>query len=166
MADYKSTLNLPNTAFPMRGNLAQREPQMLADWEKRDLYKKIRQARAGANMFILHDGPPYANGNIHIGHSINKVLKDIIIKSKTLSGFDSPYIPGWDCHGLPIEVKVESLIGKPGVKVDAATFRKECRKYAQSQVDAQRRDFKRLGVIGDWDHPYLTMDYKTEADFS
>lgn len=164
MADYKSTLNLPNTAFPMRGNLAQREPQMLADWEKRDLYKKIRESRAGANMFILHDGPPYANGNIHIGHSINKVLKDIIIKSKTISGFDSPYIPGWDCHGLPIEVKVESLVGKPGAKIDAAAFRQECRKYAQSQVDAQRRDFKRLGVIGDWDHPYLTMNYKTEAD--
>lgn len=110
MADYKSTLNLPNTAFPMRGNLAQREPGMLQDWEKRCLYKKIRTARAGANMFILHDGPPYANGNIHIGHSINKVLKDIIVKSKTLSGFDSPYVPGWDCHGLPIEVKVESLL--------------------------------------------------------
>lgn len=110
MSDYKSTLNLPNTAFPMRGNLAQREPGMLQDWEKRCLYKKIRTARAGANMFILHDGPPYANGNIHIGHSINKVLKDIIVKSKTLSGFDSPYVPGWDCHGLPIEVKVESLL--------------------------------------------------------
>ena len=117
MADYKSTLNLPNTAFPMRGNLAQREPGMLQDWEKRCLYKKIRTARAGANMFILHDGPPYANGNIHIGHSINKVLKDIIVKSKTLSGFDSPYVPGWDCHGLPIEVKVESLIGKPVLRL-------------------------------------------------
>ena len=164
MADYKSTLNLPDTAFPMRGNLANREPGMLADWEKRCLYKKIRTARAGANMFILHDGPPYANGNIHIGHSINKVLKDIIVKSKTLSGFDAPYIPGWDCHGLPIEVKVESLVGKPGVKVDAAQFRKECRKYAQSQVDGQRKDFKRLGVLGDWDNPYLTMNYQTEAD--
>ena len=164
MADYKNTLNLPNTDFPMRGNLSQREPGMLADWEKRCLYKKIRTARAGANMFILHDGPPYANGNIHIGHSINKVLKDIIIKSKTLSGFDSPYIPGWDCHGLPIEVKVESLIGKPGAKVDAATFRKECRKYAASQVEGQKKDFKRLGVLGDWDNPYLTMNYKTEAD--
>ena len=149
MADYKSTLNLPDTAFPMRGNLAQREPGMLQDWEKRDLYKKIRTARAGANMFILHDGPPYANGNIHIGHAINKVLKDIIVKSKTLSGFDAPYIPGWDCHGLPIEVKVESLVGKPGVKVDAAQFRQECRKYAQSQVDGQRKDFKRLGVLGE-----------------
>ena len=164
MADYKNTLNLPNTEFPMRGNLAAREPLMLADWDKRSLYQKIRTARAGANMFVLHDGPPYANGNIHIGHSINKVLKDIIVKSKTLSGFDSPYIPGWDCHGLPIEVKVESLVGKPGVKVDAATFRKECRKYAQSQVDGQRKDFKRLGVLGDWEKPYLTMNYKTEAD--
>ena len=121
MADYKNTLNLPNTAFPMRGNLAKREPEMLKDWEKRGLYQKIRTARAGCNTFILHDGPPYANGNIHIGHSINKVLKDIIIKSKTLSGFDCPYVPGWDCHGLPIEVKVESMVGKPGVKVSAAT---------------------------------------------
>lgn len=164
MADYKSTLNLPNTEFPMRGNLAAREPLMLADWEKRCLYKKIRTARAGADMFVLHDGPPYANGNIHIGHSINKVLKDIIVKSKTLSGFDSPYVPGWDCHGLPIEVKVESLVGKPGVKVDAAAFREECRKYAKSQVEGQRKDFKRLGVLGDWENPYLTMNYQTEAD--
>ena len=163
MADYKSTLNLPNTAFPMRGNLAKREPLMLADWEKRELYKKIRKSRAGCNTFILHDGPPYANGNIHIGHSINKVLKDIILKSKTLSGYDCPYVPGWDCHGLPIEVKVESLVGKPGVKVTPAEFRQECRKYAKSQVEAQRADFKRLGVLGDWDHPYLTMNFETEA---
>ncbi|MBQ9274003.1 MAG: isoleucine--tRNA ligase [Succinivibrio sp.] len=164
MADYKSTLNLPNTEFPMRGNLAQREPVMLKDWEERELYKKIRESRRGCDTFILHDGPPYANGNIHIGHAINKVLKDIIVKSKTLSGYDSPYIPGWDCHGLPIEVKVESMVGKPGQKIDAAAFREECRKYAQSQIDAQRKDFKRLGVLGDWDHPYLTMDFKTEAD--
>ncbi len=164
MADYKNTLNLPNTEFPMRGNLAQREPQMLKDWEQKDLYKKIRKSREGCNTFILHDGPPYANGNIHIGHAINKVLKDIIVKSKTLSGFDSPYIPGWDCHGLPIEVKVESLVGKPGKKIDAAAFREECRKYARTQIDAQRKDFKRLGVLGDWDNPYLTMNFKTEAD--
>ncbi|MDD6318596.1 MAG: class I tRNA ligase family protein, partial [Succinatimonas hippei] len=164
MADYKNTLNLPQTAFPMRGNLAKREPSALEDWEKRGLYKKIRTARAGCNMFILHDGPPYANGNIHIGHSINKVLKDIIIKSKTLSGFDCPYVPGWDCHGLPIEVKVETLVGKPGDKVTPAQFREECRKYAKSQVEAQRADFKRLEVIGDWDNPYLTMNFKTEAD--
>ncbi|MBO5566352.1 MAG: isoleucine--tRNA ligase [Succinivibrio sp.] len=164
MADYKNTLNLPNTAFPMRGNLAQREPKMLENWEQRELYKKIRKSREGCNQFILHDGPPYANGNIHIGHAINKVLKDIIVKSKTLSGFDCPYIPGWDCHGLPIEVKVESLVGKPGQKIDAAAFREECRKYAKSQVEGQKKDFRRLGVLGDWENPYLTMNFKTEAD--
>ena len=164
MADYKSTLNLPETAFPMRGDLAKREPAMLKKWEEQNLYHKIRQSRENCDMFILHDGPPYANGAIHIGHAINKTLKDIIIKSKTLSGFDSPYIPGWDCHGLPIEQKVESEIGKPGQKVDAAQFRQECRKYALKHINNQRTDFKRLGVIGDWDHPYLTMDYKTEAD--
>ncbi|MCR5084625.1 MAG: isoleucine--tRNA ligase [Succinivibrionaceae bacterium] len=164
MADYKQTLNLPTTDFPMRGNLAKREPEMLEGWEARGLYQKIREARAGRDQFILHDGPPYANGNIHIGHAINKVLKDVIVKSKTLSGYDCPYVPGWDCHGLPIELKVEGLIGKPGVKVDAAEFRRECRKYAKSQIENQRRDFRRLGVLGDWDHPYVTMDYKTEAD--
>ena len=115
-------------------------------------------------MFILHDGPPYANGNIHIGHSVNKILKDIIIKSKGLSGFDSPYIPGWDCHGLPIEHKVEQIVGKPGEKVSAAEFRAECRKYAKVQIEGQKADFIRLGVLGDWEHPYLTMDFKTEAN--
>lgn len=164
MADYKQTLNLPTTAFPMRGDLAKREPKMLEDWEKRGLYQKIRTARAGCNQFILHDGPPYANGSIHIGHSINKILKDIIVKAKTLEGFDSPYVPGWDCHGLPIELKVEGLVGKPGVKVDAAQFREECRKYARTQIAGQMKDFKRLGVLGDWDHPYITMDFHTEAD--
>ena len=142
MADYKSTLNLPDTAFPMRGNLAQREPGMLQDWEKRDLYKKIRTARAGANMFILHDGPPYANGNIHIGHAINKVLKDIIVKSKTLSGFDAPYIPGWDCHGLPIEVKVESLVGKPGVKVDAAQLDKSAANTPKAKLTVKEKTLR------------------------
>ncbi|MBO8416227.1 MAG: isoleucine--tRNA ligase [Proteobacteria bacterium] len=164
MADYKQTLNLPTTAFPMRGDLAKREPKMLEDWEKRGLYQKIRTARAGCNQFILHDGPPYANGSIHIGHSINKILKDIIVKAKTLEGFDSPYVPGWDCHGLPIELKVEGLVGKPGVKVDAAQFREECRKYARTQIAGQMKDFKRLGVLGDWEHPYITMDFHTEAD--
>ena len=164
MADYKQTLNLPTTAFPMRGDLAKREPRMLASWQERELYKKIRKSRAGCNQYILHDGPPYANGKIHIGHAINKILKDIIVKAKTLEGYDSPYIPGWDCHGLPIELKVEGLVGKPGVKLDAAAFREECRKYARTQVEGQMADFKRLGVIGDWEHPYLTMDYKTEAD--
>lgn len=164
MADYKSTLNLPQTAFPMRGDLAKREPNMLKSWEERELYKKVRQSRENCNMFILHDGPPYANGNIHIGHAINKTLKDIIVKAKTLSNFDSPYVPGWDCHGLPIELKVEGEVGKPGDKMSAADFREECRKYAKKQIANQMKDFKRLGVLGDWDHPYLTMDFKTEAD--
>ena len=164
MSDFKSTLNLPETGFPMRGDLAKREPGMLARWNGDDLYSIIRKAKKGKKMFILHDGPPYANGNIHIGHSVNKILKDIIVKSKGLSGFDSPYIPGWDCHGLPIELKVEQLIGKPGEKVTAAEFRAACRKYAAEQVDGQRDDFIRLGILGDWFHPYLTMDFKTEAN--
>ena len=164
MSDYKHTLNLPETAFPMRGDLAKREPEMLKNWNKQDLYGAIRKAKAGKKSFILHDGPPYANGSIHIGHSVNKILKDIIIKSKGLSGFDSPYIPGWDCHGLPIELKVEGMVGKPGEKVTAAQFREECRKYAKTQVEAQKTDFIRLGVLGDWEHPYLTMDFNTEAN--
>ena len=164
MSDFKSTLNLPETGFPMRGDLAKREPGMLARWNGDDLYNIIRQAKKGKKTFILHDGPPYANGSIHIGHSVNKILKDIIVKSKGLSGFDSPYIPGWDCHGLPIELKVEQLIGKPGEKVTAAEFRAACRKYAAEQVDGQREDFIRLGILGDWDKPYLTMDFKTEAN--
>lgn len=164
MADYKSTLNLPQTAFPMRGDLAKREPSMLKKWEEQDIYHKIRQSRENCNMFILHDGPPYANGSLHIGHAINKTLKDIIVKSKTLSGFDSPYVPGWDCHGLPIELKVEGEVGKPGDKIDAAQFREECRKYAKRQIKIQMDDFKRLGVLGDWNNPYLTMNFKTEAD--
>lgn len=164
MSDYKNTLNLPETEFPMRGNLAQREPQMLARWTEQDLYGAVRQAKAGKKPFILHDGPPYANGSIHIGHSVNKILKDIIVKSKGLQGYDSPYIPGWDCHGLPIELKVEAKIGKPGVKVSPAEFRAACRVYAQQQIDAQKADFIRLGVLGDWDNPYLTMDFATEAN--
>ena len=164
MSDFKSTLNLPETGFPMRGDLAKREPGMLARWNDDDLYGIIRNAKKGKKSFILHDGPPYANGNIHIGHSVNKILKDIIVKSKGLSGFDSPYVPGWDCHGLPIELKVEQLIGKPGEKVSAAEFRAACRKYAAEQVDGQREDFIRLGVLGDWSRPYLTMDFKTEAN--
>lgn len=164
MTDYKNTLNLPDTRFPMRGDLAKREPLMLKAWFEDNLYAKIRDSRRGRKSFILHDGPPYANGNIHIGHSVNKILKDIIIKSKTLEGYDAPYIPGWDCHGLPIELKVEGLVGKPGQRVSAAEFRAECRKYAKTQIEAQKADFKRLGVVGDWDNPYLTMNFKTEAD--
>ncbi|ACS84398.1 isoleucine--tRNA ligase [Musicola paradisiaca] len=164
MSDYKTTLNLPETGFPMRGDLAKREPDMLKRWYEQDLYGIIRSAKKGKKTFILHDGPPYANGNIHIGHSVNKILKDIIIKSKGLSGYDSPYIPGWDCHGLPIELKVEQLVGKPGEKVSAAQFREACRQYAAEQVAGQKKDFIRLGVLGDWDRPYLTMDFKTEAN--
>lgn len=164
MTDYKATLNLPNTDFAMKANLAQREPDMLKNWQAHNVYQQIRAARAGREQFILHDGPPYANGDIHIGHAVNKILKDIIIKSKTLSGFDSPYVPGWDCHGLPIEHNVEKKIGKAGDKVDVKTFRQKCREYAASQLEGQRKDFIRLGVLGDWDNPYLTMDYKFEAD--
>ncbi len=164
MTTYKDTLNLPKTAFPMKANLAQREPEMLKRWYEKDLYGQIRKNRDGAKKFILHDGPPYANGDIHIGHAVNKILKDIIVKSQGLNGFDAPYVPGWDCHGLPIELMVEKKIGKAGVKVDADKFRNACREYALKQVDKQRTDFKRLGVLGDWDKPYLTMDFKTEAN--
>ncbi len=164
MTDYKATLNLPNTDFAMKANLAQREPDMLKQWQSANLYQQIRSARAGREQFILHDGPPYANGDIHIGHAVNKILKDIIIKSKTLSGFDAPYVPGWDCHGLPIEHNVEKKLGKAGDKVDVKTFRQKCREYAAKQVEGQKADFVRLGVLGDWGNPYLTMDYKFEAD--
>ncbi len=164
MTDYKQTLNLPKTAFPMKANLPQREPEMLKRWEAADLYAQIRAARAGAEPFILHDGPPYANGDIHIGHAVNKVLKDIIVKSRTLDGLDAPYVPGWDCHGLPIELQVEKKEGKPGQKISAAGFRQACREFAGRQVDGQRNDFKRLGVLGDWGNPYLTMDPVFEAN--
>ncbi|MDV7104425.1 isoleucine--tRNA ligase [Vibrio sp. TH_r3] len=164
MTDYKDTLNLPETGFPMRGNLANREPEMLKRWYKEDLYGEIRKAKKGKKSFILHDGPPYANGDIHIGHALNKILKDIIIKSKTLAGYDAPYIPGWDCHGLPIELMVEKKVGKPGQKVTAAEFREKCRQYAAGQVEGQKESFKRLGITGEWDKPYRTMDFGTEAN--
>jgi len=164
MTDYKATLNLPKTDFPMRANLAQREPGMLKAWQDSNLYQQIRDARAGREKYILHDGPPYANGEIHLGHAVNKTLKDIIVKARTLSGFDAPYIPGWDCHGLPIEHNVEKKIGKAGVKVEYSTFRKKCRDYAMKQVDGQRQGFVRLGIFGDWERPYLTMNYRVEAD--
>ncbi|MEO8417659.1 MAG: isoleucine--tRNA ligase [Methylophilaceae bacterium] len=158
-AKYK--LNLPETSFPMRGDLAKREPVWLKQWQEKKLYQKIRAARQGAKKFILHDGPPYANGDIHIGHAVNKILKDIIVKSKTLSGFDAPYVPGWDCHGLPIELMVEKNHGK---NIAPAKFRELCRAYAAEQIERQKKDFIRLGVLGDWDNPYRTMDYQTEAD--
>lgn len=164
MTDYKSTLNLPQTAFPMKASLAQREPQMLARWQEMDLYGLIRATSVGRPRFILHDGPPYANGPLHLGHTVNKSLKDMVVKSKTLAGFDAPYVPGWDCHGLPIEINVEKKLGKAGTKVSFAKFRSACREYAAKQVEIQKADFVRLGVLGDWDNPYLTMAFKTEAD--
>jgi isoleucyl-tRNA synthetase len=159
--DTKYKLNLPETSFPMRGDLAKREPAWVAQWQQKKLYQRIRKARAGQPKFILHDGPPYANGDIHIGHAVNKILKDIIVKSKTMSGFDAPYVPGWDCHGLPIELQVEKQHGKD---IPPARFRELCRAYAAEQIERQKKDFIRLGVLGDWDNPYLTMDFKTEAD--
>ena len=164
MADYKDTLNLPQTAFPMKADLARREPDQLRHWRELDLYHRQRAEFAGRPKFVLHDGPPYANGVIHIGHAVNKVLKDIIVKARTLSGFDAPYVPGWDCHGLPIEQMVEKKLGKVGVKVDARAFRAACRAFATEQVAHQSADFQRLGVLGDWDNPYLTMDFRAEAD--
>jgi isoleucyl-tRNA synthetase len=157
----KYPLNLPDTTFPMRGDLAKREPMMLAQWQAQQRYQRVRKAAKGRPKFILHDGPPYANGAIHLGHAVNKILKDIIVKSKTLAGFDAPYVPGWDCHGLPIELHVEKEHGK---NIEAAKFRELCRAYAAQQVERQKKDFIRLGVMGDWDHPYLTMDFNAEAD--
>ncbi len=157
----KYKINQPETPFPMRGDLAKREPAWLKAWTDKKLYERIRASRKGAKKFILHDGPPYANGDIHIGHAVNKILKDIIVKSKTMSGFDAPYVPGWDCHGLPIELVVEKTHGK---NIEPAKFRELCRAYAAEQVEKQKKDFIRLGVLGDWDNPYLTMDFKTEAD--
>lgn len=162
---YKATLHLPATDFPMRGDLPKREPETLARWESDGLYQRIREKTGKRERsFVLHDGPPYANGAIHLGHAVNKVLKDAVVKSKLLAGFDAPYVPGWDCHGLPIEHQVEKAHGKVGDKLDAAQFRQKCREYAAEQIDLQRRDFKRLGVLGDWENPYRTMDFRYEAD--
>ncbi len=164
MADYKHTLNLPQTDFAMKASLPQREPEFLKQWQSKDIYQAIRKASEGRPKFVLHDGPPYANGNIHIGHAVNKVLKDMVVKSRTLSGFDAPYVPGWDCHGLPIEHNVEKKHGKAGVKVPFDVFRQKCRDYAAKQVEGQKQDFIRLGIFGDWDNPYLTMNFDTEAN--
>src|ERR1700720_1328640 len=164
VADYKNTINLPNTGFPMKADLANREPGMLEGWERVRLYDQIRAAAKGRPAFVLTDGPPYANGTIHLGHAVNKVLKDIIVKSRTLDGYDAPYVPGWDCHGLPIEMQVEKTHGRVGQKITAKAFRTACREYAIKQVDLQRSEFKRLGVLGDWDHPYLTMAPRFEAE--
>ena len=163
MTDYKQTINLPQTAFPMKADLANREPSQLARWLAEDTYGELRKLAAGRPRFVLHDGPPYANGTIHIGHAVNKILKDIIVKARTLEGFDAPYIPGWDCHGLPIELAVEKKQGRPGQKLSVNEFRAACREFAAAQVQQQREDFKRLGVLGDWDRPYRTMDPAYEA---
>jgi isoleucyl-tRNA synthetase len=163
VVDYKATINLPQTDFPMKADLARREPALLARWEEMRIYERIRAVSRGRPSFVLHDGPPYANGVIHLGHAVNKILKDIVVKSHTMDGRDAPYIPGWDCHGLPIELAVEKKHGRPGQKLDAVGFRAACRAFAAAQVDAQRSDFKRLGVFGDWEHPYLTMDPRYEA---
>ncbi|OGW21375.1 MAG: isoleucine--tRNA ligase [Nitrospirae bacterium GWA2_46_11] len=161
--DYKDTLNLPQTDFPMKANLNQREPEMLKFWDEKNIYQKIQQKNRGTKSFILHDGPPYANGNIHIGHALNKILKDIIVKYKSMRGFYSPYVPGWDCHGLPIELQVDKNLGDKKEQVDVLKKRQLCREYADKFVNIQREEFKRLGVFGDWDKPYLTMSYNYEA---
>jgi isoleucyl-tRNA synthetase len=163
VVDYKTTINLPQTDFPMKADLAKREPAQLERWAELRIYDRVREVSRGRPLFVLHDGPPYANGVIHLGHAVNKILKDIVVKSRTLDGRDAPYIPGWDCHGLPIELAVEKKYGKPGQKLDAVGFRAACRAFAAAQVDAQRADFKRLGVFADWDWPYLTMDPRYEA---
>ena len=161
--DYKETLNLPKTDFPMKANLVKREPEMLAGWDEEKLYQKIRESSKGRKRYTLHDGPPYANGNIHMGTAFNKVLKDIIIKSKQMDGFDAPYVPGWDCHGLPIEHKVDQELGGRKRSMSQVEVRKYCRQYAEKFVDIQRKEFRRLGVLGEWDNPYLTMSYDYEA---
>ncbi|NBO21500.1 MAG: hypothetical protein EBU97_06170, partial [Rhodobacteraceae bacterium] len=181
--DYRSTLNLPDTPFPMRGDLPKREPAWAKSWSDVGLYKRLRVARQGQPLFVLHDGPPYANGKLHIGHALNKVLKDMIVKSRQLAGFDAQYIPGWDCHGLPIENAIEKLHGKklgapspaqksepspkgsgelgngPALTTSRAAVQAECRAFATEQIDQQREDFQRLGVLGDWERPYRTMDF-------
>ena len=161
--NYKDTLNLPSSKFPMKANLPQREPEMLKFWEQINLYKKIREKSEKSTKYILHDGPPYANGDIHIGHAVNKILKDIVIKSKTISGYNAPFIPGWDCHGLPIELMVEKKYGKSKFQDNKNAFRKACREYATKQIKKQKTDFIRLGVTADWDNPYSSMDKDFEA---
>src|SRR5258706_10057829 len=159
--DYKSTLNLPDTPFPMRGDLAKREPVWVEQWQKNKVYEKIRAARRGSERWVLHDGPPYANGDIHIGHAFDKILKDIIVKARGLAGLDAPYVPGWDCHGMPIEIQIEKQYGK---NLPVQDVQARARAYAAKQIESQMADFKRLGVLGDWDNPYKTMDFRNEAE--
>ncbi|MCJ7662877.1 MAG: class I tRNA ligase family protein, partial [Desulfobacterales bacterium] len=161
--DYKKTLNLPQTPFPMKADLPKKEPAMLTAWQEKNLYGKILQSAKGRKKYILHDGPPYANGHIHIGTALNKILKDIIVKAAYMAGFDSYYVPGWDCHGLPIEHEVDKMLGERKKGMSKAEIRKHCRDYAAKFIDIQREEFKRLGVLGTWDNPYLTMDYEYQA---
>ena len=161
--DLKSTINLPKTGFPMKAGLPQNEPKILARWEEQRIYDRIREARKGAPTYVLHDGPPYANGPIHLGTAMNKCLKDFIVKSKNMAGFDSPYVPGWDCHGLPIEIKVDQMLGGKKLEMAAVDVRSECRKYAEKFLDLQRSQFKRIGVFGRFDKPYSTMTPQYEA---
>jgi isoleucyl-tRNA synthetase len=163
MSDWKDTLNLPRTDFPMKANLQTAEPEALARWKEMDLYAKIREARAGRPKFVLHDGPPYANGQIHLGTALNKILKDFVVKSRTMAGYDSPYVPGYDCHGLPIELKVDRELGKKKRDMSVADFRRACRAYADRYIGVMTEEFQRLGIFGDWDHPYLTMDFRYQA---
>src|SRR5258706_811019 len=158
--NYKDTLNLPRTDFPMKANLAQREPELLKKWEETRVYQQIQKARADAELFVLHDGPPFANGDVHMGTALNKVLKDLIVKSRTMLGFRAPFVPGWDCHGLPIEFKVV----KESRGLSPAEVRRRSEAYARNYIDIQRRQFKRLGVLGDWEHPYLTLEPGYEAE--
>ncbi|HKI45982.1 MAG TPA: class I tRNA ligase family protein, partial [Balneolales bacterium] len=161
--DYRSTLNLPDTKFKMKANLAQREPEFLKKWDAEKLYEKIEEGTKGRPDYVLHDGPPYANGHIHIGHALNKILKDIILRSKRMSGYHCSYVPGWDCHGLPIEHNVDKELGAKKKEISKLAFRSACRKYAGKWIKKQRDEFKRLGVLGEWDKPYLTIDYRYEA---
>jgi isoleucyl-tRNA synthetase len=161
--DYKETLNLPQTDFPMKANLAQREPEMLKLWEEINIYQKIRESAKGKTPYILHDGPPYANGNIHLGTALNKIIKDIVIKAKNMTGFDGVYVPGWDCHGLPIEHQVDKELGSKKQGMSQVDKRRACRAYAEKFVAIQKEQFRRLGVFGQWDNPYLTMAYAYEA---
>src|SRR3954467_7566608 len=163
--DYKNTLNLPRTDFPMKADLVTREPERLTKWQSGSVYQKIQSHRAGATRFVLHDGPPFANGDVHIGTALNKILKDIIIRHQSLRGKNAPYVPGWDCHGLPIEFKVSQEMRKSGdTTVEPSAIRKACDAYARKYIDLQRGQFKRLGILGDWDHPYLTLNKEYEAD--
>jgi len=161
--DWKNTLNLPQTNFPMKADLSRKEPQIMANWKEMDIYRLILEKRANAPLYILHDGPPYANGNIHLGHALNKILKDFVVKTKTMEGFQSPYVPGWDCHGLPIEIKVDQLLGSKKEQMEITEIRKKCREYAEKFVHIQREEFARLGVFGDWENPYTTLDHTYES---